>query len=37
MMRNLTRVSGVVVGRDWSINHAGTPETYPEVTDKPEG
>jgi hypothetical protein len=35
LMRNLTFPAGIA-GRDWSINHAGTPETYPQVTDHPD-
>jgi hypothetical protein len=34
LIRNLIWPSGTV-GRDWSINHAGTPEDYPQVTDQP--
>jgi hypothetical protein len=34
IMRNATRPIGVT-GRDWNINHAGTPTVYPMVTDKP--
>jgi hypothetical protein len=34
LIRNVTLPSGTV-GRDWAVNHAGTPDEYPQVTDQP--
>jgi hypothetical protein len=34
LIRNVTTPAGNV-GRDWNINHAGTPEQHPQVTDQP--
>ena len=34
LIRNVTLPSGTV-GRDWAVNHAGTPDEYPRVTDQP--
>ena len=35
LIRNVTSPSGAV-GKDWSVNHSGTPEKYPQIKDNPE-